>query len=291
VTATTTTTKTTTDDRFRRALRREEEPAHPTQMATFLAMLAREFRVMRRMGWTVALRVLLQPLLTIFVFSYVLPHVDGNPEPRGPQFSTVLVPGMVAGSTMMTGIMSVVFPLMMELGYAKEIGDRVLAPLPVWALGAQKIVAGSIQALLAGLVVFPITILVHAQGHAPQVRVTDWPLLILIMLLCAVFAPALGLFLGTLGDAAKSSQLFTFILMPATMLGCVYYPWQALHSIPWLQIAVLINPVVYASEALRSVLTPTVPHMSVWVFMPVLVVGAAAVSVLGMRGLARRAIG
>jgi hypothetical protein len=33
-----------------------------------------------------------------------------------------------------------------------------------------------------------------------------------------------------------------------TMLGCVYYPWSALHHIRWLQIAVLVNPMVYMSE-------------------------------------------
>jgi ABC-2 type transport system permease protein len=268
----------------------EDRRGRPTAWAAFRAMLVREFRVMRRLGWTVALRMLLQPLLTIFVFSYVLPHVDGNPEPRGPQFSTILVPGMVASSTMMTGIMSVVFPLMTELGSNKEISDRVLAPLPVWALGAQKIVAGSIQALMAGLIVFPVTMLVHANGHAPQVHVTNWPALVVIMLLCSVFAPAFGLFLGTIADPSKASQLLTFVLMPATMLGCVYYPWRALGSVHWLQIAVLANPVVYAAEALRSVLTPRVPHMSDWVFFPVLTLGTAVVCLLAVRGFARRAV-
>ena len=56
-------------------------------------------------------------------------------------------------------------------------------------------------------------------------------------------------------------MLFAVILLPATMLGCVYYPWAALHNIRWLQIAVLINPMVYMSEGLRAVLTPVLPHM------------------------------
>ena len=51
-------------------------------------------------------------------------------------------------------------------------------------------------------------------------------------------------------------MLFAVILLPATMLGCVYYPWSALQHIRWLQIAVLINPMVYMSEGLRAVLTP-----------------------------------
>ena len=42
------------------------------------------------------------------------------------------------------------------------IEDRVLAPLPAWGLGVEKITAGAIQALLAGLLVFPFVLLIHA---------------------------------------------------------------------------------------------------------------------------------
>jgi ABC-2 type transport system permease protein len=44
-----------------------------------------------------------------------------------------------------------------------------------------------------------------------------------------------------------------FILVIATMMmfGCAYYPWSALSSFRPLQIALPINPLVYASEGLR----------------------------------------
>ena len=65
------------------------------------------------------------------------------------------------------------------------------------------------------------------------------------------------------------------ILSGAAVLGCVYYPWSALHSIHWLQIAVLANPLVYASEGLRATLTPQLPHMPAAAFLGVLVGGTA----------------
>ena len=43
--------------------------------------------------------------------------------------------------------------------------------------------------------------------------------------------------------------------------GCTYYPWSALNSFPILQKAVLINPLVYASEGLRATLAPQFPHL------------------------------
>ncbi len=71
------------------------------------------------------------------------------------------------------------------------------------------------------------------------------------------------------------------IMLPATMLGCVYYSWTALEQVRWLQVAVLANPVVYMSEGLRAVLTPQVPHMSYQVFVPVLLGGAGVDGVAG----------
>ena len=45
-----------------------------------------------------------------------------------------------------------------------------------------------------------------------------------------------------------------------TFLGATYYPWARLSPIPWLKVAVLVNPLVYMSEGFRMALTP-VPHM------------------------------
>lgn len=275
-----------------------ERPLRGGALRTFGAMMAREVRVLRRQFITFIARTLLQPLLTVFVFSYILPKVGGGPMAAGagaagrgaPEFSTILVPGMIGMSIMMTGMMSVVFPLMMELGWTKEITDRLLAPLPTWGLALQKIAAGAIQALIAGVVVFPIVMFVHAPGHAPDIHIHNWPMLIAIMLITSIAAPAMGLFLSTLIDPQKIMQLFGFILMPAAMLGCIYFPWSSLSAIKWLQYLVLINPFVYASEGLRSVLTPTLPHMSAWAFMPVLFGSMVVFCVLAARTFTKRVL-
>jgi ABC-2 type transport system permease protein len=272
-----------------------ERPLRGGALRTFGAMMAREVRVLRRQFITFIARTLLQPLLTVFVFSYILPKVGGGPmgagaAKGGAEFSTVLVPGMIGMSIMMTGMMSVLFPLMMELGWTKEITDRLLAPLPTWALALQKIAAGAIQALIAGIVVFPIVLFVHAPGHGPDIHIHNWLLLVAVMLIASIAAPAMGLFLGTLVDPQKMMQLFGFILMPAAMLGCVYYPWEALRSIRWLQYVVLINPFVYASEGLRAVLTPNLPHMSAWAFVPVLLGSMILFCYLAARTFTKRVL-
>jgi ABC-2 type transport system permease protein len=275
---------------------RDAPEPHPTLVKTFLAMMAREGRVLRRNLIGTFMRSIMQPLLFVFVFTYVLPKIgsggvfSGGARATGTTFATVLLPGLMASMLFTQGIMAVTFPLVMEFSWQRTIEDRALAPVPIRVLAIQKITAGAIQAVVGGLIVIPIVLLVHAAGQSPHVSVTDWPLLIVIMICGSLLTSSLGLLLGTLMDPRKMQMLFAAILLPATMLGCVYYPWSAMHSIRWLQIVVLINPMVYLSEGLRAVLTPQTGHLALWAIMLVLVGGTALVGYFGIKAFTRRVL-
>ena len=277
-----------------------EAPApQPTMPKTFMAMMAREFRVLRRNAVGTFLRAVMQPLLFVFVFTYVLPKIGGGfmvggasgaAAASGVNFATILVPGLMASMLLMQGIMAVTFPLVMEFSWQRTIEDRALAPVPINVLAVQKITAGAVQAFIGALIVFPIVLLVHASGQAPHVHVTNWLALAFILITASLLTASLGMLLGTLMDPRKMQMLFAAILLPATMLGCVYYPWSALQHIRWLQIAVLVNPMVYMSEGLRAVLTPGVPHMPMWAILLVLVGGTVIFGYLGARTFTRRVL-
>lgn len=274
---------------------------HPTMTRTFTAMMAREFRVLARNLPSTFMRSVIQPLLWVFVFTYVMPKIGaaglfeaGGAGARGAgatTFSTVLLPGLMGSMLLMQGITATTFPLVMEFSWQRTIEDRALAPVPLGVLAFQKIVAGAVQAFLGALIVIPIVLFVHAAGQTPHAHVTNWALLALILVAAAMLTAALGLLLGTLMDPRKMQVLFAAILLPATMLGCVYYPWSALHHIRWLQIAVLVNPMVYISEGLRAVLTPGTGHLAMWAVLPVLIGGAALIGYLGARTFRRRVLG
>jgi ABC-2 type transport system permease protein len=200
------------------------------------------------------------------------------------------VPGLIASSIVMQAMMAVIFPLMMELSWQRSITDRALAPLPIPLLAVQKIVAAGLQGLIGGLLVFPAVLLIHAKGQAPSVHIGNWPMLVLVMVAGSLLASSGGLLLGTLIDPQKIQVLFALVLLPMTMLGCVYYPWAAMQHIRWLQIAVLLNPIVYLSEGLRSVLTPQMEHMPVAVVLLVLVGGTALLCWLATRTFTRRVL-
>jgi len=274
----------------------------PTLIKTFNAMMAREFRVLRRNAIATFTRAVMQPLLFVFVFAYVFPKIGGGFNLGGGaaaagasvkgsiNFATILVPGLMASMLLMQGIMAVTFPLVMEFSWQRTIEDRALAPVPIRVLAIQKIVAGAIQSFIGAVIVFPIVLFVHAAGQAPHVHVTNWALFILILAFASLLTASLGLLLGTIMDPRKMQMLFAVILLPATMLGCVYYPWSALHHIRWLQIAVLINPMVYMSEGLRAVLTPSLGHMPMWGVLTALIGGTVVLSYLGTRTFTRRVL-
>src|SRR6185437_16565183 len=274
------------------ALITEAPVPHPTLAKTFAAMMAREFRVLGRNAPSTFIRAVMQPLLFAFVFAYVLPKIGSGfgGAGTGVSFSTILVPGLMGSMFLMQGMFGTTMPLVMEFSWQRTIEDRALAPVPIRVLAIQKIAAGAVQSFIGAVIVFPIVLLVHASGQAPHVDVTNWALFALILVFSSLLTSALGLLLGTIMDPRKMQMLFAVILLPATMLGCVYYPWSALHHIEWLQILVLINPMVYMSEGLRAVLTPELGHMPLWAVLLALVGGTVVFGYLGTRTFTKRVL-
>jgi ABC-2 type transport system permease protein len=256
---------------------------------TFYAMLARDIRVLRSQIGSLVIRAVMQPLAFTFVFTYVMPKIGMAPAGRG--FATVLVPGLIAITIGIQGIMAVTMPLMLEFTYLKEIEDRAMAPIPIWLIGVAKIISGSIQAIVAGALVFPIVLLVHAKGAEPYLHIYNYPLFIGVAVLSALLGASIGLLLGTIVDIKKAQQLFAIVITPLTMLGCVYYPWSTLHSVPILQWSVLANPVVYMSEGLRDALTPQVSHMPLWAFGSALAGGTILIGAAALNRFIRRVVG
>ena len=92
-------------------------------------------------------------------------------------------------------------------------------------------------------------------------HVSSWPFLIAVLILASLLSGALGLTIGTSVQPKQIGLVFGVVVVPITFLGCVYYPWAALGHLRWLQVGVLVNPIVYISEGLRAALTPTMGHM------------------------------
>jgi ABC-2 type transport system permease protein len=214
----------------------------------------------------------------------------GNPmaAAAGPSFGTVLLPGLMAVAIMFSGIAAVALPLSTEFGITREIDDRVMCPVPVAAVALEKVCFSALQSMVAALCVIPMAILIPAIPVYPHIH--NWFLLIIVLVMASLLAGALGLFIGSSVNPKQIGLVFSIIVVPITFLGCVYYPWAYLGKIPWLQVAVLFNPIVYISEGLRAAVTPEVNHMPVWAILLALTVFLALLGRFGVRSFLRRVI-
>jgi len=267
-------------------------PVRRSVVRTFIAMMARDLRVLRRNFIPNSINVAIPPLLTTFVFSYVLPQTSavGGGGSATTTFSTILLPGLVASSIMTQGMTGTLHPLIQELSFQRSISERAMAPLSIQMLAAQKIVTGALQGLIAGLLVFPAVFLISAPGQAPRLHVDSWPMLVFVMLGTALLSSSGGLLLGTLVDPTHLQTLMAVFVLPMMTLGCVYFPWMALENIRWLQLAILVNPLVYSSEGLRAALTPQVASMPFSVLSCALIGGPIVLGWLGARKFTARVL-
>jgi ABC-2 type transport system permease protein len=267
----------------------EFHPAGPAARRAFTGLLLRDLHVLRKNALQFAIRTIMQPLLLVFVFTYVFPkigqRIGGSSETQA-AFSTLLMAGVMATSLIFQGVQAVALPLVQEFGFTREIEDRVMAPLPVWAAAVEKLVSGSVQGLLAALVVFPLAAVIPASPVDLKIH---WLFLVTIAPLAAWVGAALGLVMGTRVAPQQVPLLFSIVVIPMTFLGAIYYPWARLDAIPWLQYLVLLNPLVYMSEGFRMALTSGA-HMHAWAIYGALVGFAVLLTWLGIDGFRGRVL-
>ncbi len=250
----------------------------------FLAMLERDAHVARRNFVPILLQTFLQPLMFVFIFGRVMVGSGYMP----PAYKSLLLPGIMAISMVGTGIWAVAMPLIAEFQWTREIEDRLLAPMDISWVAVEKVVAGTLQALAAGLMVVPAAWLLLRPGvelslHAPLIFAG-------VAVLVALFSAAGGLALGCSVDQTHVGLMFTLVVAPMIFFGCTYYPWSALEKFPFLQKAALLNPLVYASEGLRGALVPQFPHLSLLAVLAGLVLFNALLLSVGLRQFHKKAV-
>jgi ABC-2 type transport system permease protein len=264
------------------------------------ALILRDLTVLRKNVPEFVARVLIQPFLLVFVFLYVFPTIGqgiggghGSNATTESDFATVLVPGVVAISIMFQGIQAVALQMSTEFGYTREIEDRVQAPCPIWLVAVAKVLSGAVQGMLAAVIVFPIAAVIHAPGVHAHLSV-HWAVVLTLIPLASVAMTSLGLLLGTTFEPRNIGLMFGFVVLPLTFLGGTYYQWTKLApvqvgGIHWLQILVLVNPLIYVAEGMRAGLTEA-SHMPLYVVYPVLIAFCAFFLGLGLRNFRRRVL-
>jgi ABC-2 type transport system permease protein len=254
------------------------------QLRAFLALCERDLWVtVRHEPVSFLAQALLQPLFFLFVFGRVLPEIGAAQGAYGTQ----LMPGVMALTLVLTSLQNTALPLVIEFSFTKEIEDRLLAPLPVWALAVQKMVIAALRGIVAAALILPLAELVLPGGI--DLAGASWGAVAGTILLGSLAAAGMGLVLGTAVPPNRISVMFAIVLTPLIFTGASFYPWTSLSSLRWFQVITLINPLTYVSEGLRASLTG-LPHLGGgWIALG-LVASVVLFGGLGTRGFVRRAV-
>src|ERR1700744_4615 len=164
----------------------QPESSNATRYArAFQGLLLRDLHVLRREIKPLLVRICMNPLLFLFVFTYIMPHMSAGVNPTAAMananggFGTVILPGLMAVAIMFSGIAAVALPLSQEFGITREIDDRVMCPLPVAFVALEKVVFSAMQSIIAACIVFPLAYFIPRVPV--RVHVESWLFLIAVL--------------------------------------------------------------------------------------------------------------
>jgi ABC-2 type transport system permease protein len=258
-------------------------------LSAFLATFHRDLVVTGREFIPFLMQALMQPLFFLFIFGKVLPGIGL----AAPNFAALMLPGIVALTGMIAAMQGVTLPLVLDLGFAREIDDRLLAPMPVWFVALEKVLFGAVRGAVASSVIFPLGWVILGSGFA--VRTDRMFTLVAMVLLTGLVGSTVGLLMGTIIKPDQISLMFTLIFTPLLFTGCTYYPWGALSRIRWFQILTLLNPLTYAAEGLRYAMVPAMggrdfPTLPLYWILVALPASVIVVFLMGKRTFCKRVV-
>ncbi len=247
--------------------------------SVFLAMVQRDLIAQWRDKWEFVFRVVMLPTVLIITYGYVMPKIGMLPA----EFPTQMFAGMIGMSILVTGIHGTAIPFTMDFNNMHEIEDRLQAPVSANFVALAKMYVGIIEAFIGGLLVLPVSAIFMGSSVSFSLSLAQVPLFVLILVLIALASATLGLLVSTIVKPMQIAAMFPGFLMPMVFSGAIFFSWKSLAAVPVIQKLVLVNPLVYANEALRHVLTPQIASMPIWASLLGLVVSILVMGYLGFR--------
>ena len=245
----------------------------------FWAMVRRDLLVQWRDKWEFVFRVGMLPFILILVYGYMLPAIGILPE----SFPTHMFCGMIGMSMLITGIHGTAVPTSMDFHNLREIEDRLLAPVSSHVVAFAKMFVGVLESFIGGLIVLPISLIFMGPRISVQMTAGEIPLLILVLLLTALDSAALGLLVGTIVKPSQIAAMFPGFLMPVVFLGSIFYTWHQLAPLPVMQVITLIDPLTWVNEAIRSIMTPQIESLPLYITIPGVILWIFGLGVIAFR--------
>jgi len=190
---------------------------------------------------------IIQPLLWLVIFGTGLGSIIEPGAVSGANYQQFLFPGILVMTVLFGSLFFGLYIILdKRIDFLKEV---LVAPLHKSTMFFGKALGGSTDGLLQ-IIILMVLGAIFFGIHFSWLSVL-LTLVIVILLLIAV--TSLGLAIGSMMESPEGFGLISsFVIFPLFFLSGALFPVTNLPV--WLKIIVMINPVSYAVDALRSVL-------------------------------------
>lgn len=101
--------------------------------------------------------------------------------------------------------------------------------------------------------------------------------------MASVTSATFGLLVGTIIKPMQIAAMFPGLLMPIIFTGAIFFSWDRLSVVPVFKYLILINPLVYINEALRSAFFGQSSAIPLWASITGIIVFSLGMGWIGIR--------
>lgn len=190
-------------------------------------------------------QTLLPPTISMFLYFVIFGNLIGARigDMGGYAYIDYITPGIIIMSVINNSFSNVVSSFF-GAKFQRHIEELLIAPIPSSVILLGFVTGGVVRALLVAAIVTGVAALFT------DLRVHDWAMLILVVLLTATAFAIGGMINGIFSKKFDDvSVIPTFVLTPLTYLGGVFYTIDLLPEF-WRNVSAL-NPILYMVSAFR----------------------------------------
>ncbi len=207
----------------------------------YLTILRKEtYRIFRIWTQTLLPPVITQSLYFLIFGAFIgsrVGIVDGVP------YMTFIIPGLVMMAVIQSSFMNVVSSFF-GAKFMRNIDEILVSPTPIWVMLAGYVSGGVVRGTVTGGIVYAVSA-VFAQ---PVVQ-HPWIVLLFLVLTSVLFSLA-GFLNAVFAKKFDDTSIFsTFVLIPLTYLGGVFYSVSQLPPL-WQNVS-KANPILYMVDGFR----------------------------------------
>ncbi|MES9832850.1 MAG: ABC transporter permease [Candidatus Thiodiazotropha sp. DIVDIV] len=190
-------------------------------------------------------QTILPPAITTTLYFVIFGKLIGERigMMEGYSYIEFIVPGLILMSVIQNSYANVVSSFF-STKLQHYIEELLIAPVPSWIVLAGYVTGGVARGLLVGVVVTVVSLLFT------DLRINSYGLTLLVFVLTSILFSLAGFINAVYAKSFDDISIVpTFVLIPLTYLGGVFYSIQLLPDF-WQQVSML-NPVLYMINTFR----------------------------------------